>query len=58
MSPLHVNPIRKVKIRRIHFNVVLLLFSSGVLCAHYYFPQHEAHVGFATNLLFLMNPED
>lgn len=56
LSPVHLPPIKRVKVKRSHYRVLLASCSCVVLIAHYYTPEHEAHVGLALNLLFVIDP--
>jgi len=56
LSPLHLPPVKKVKVKRAHYRMILAASSCVALIAHYYIPDHEAKVAFALNLLFIIDP--
>ncbi len=56
MSTLHLPPIKKVKVKRTHYRVCLVLSSGLILVFHYHWPDYETHMAFAVNLLFAVDP--
>lgn len=56
LSPIHLPPIKKIKVKRAHYRMVLVLSSGAILVCAVYAPEHEMHVAFATNLLFALDP--
>lgn len=56
LSPLNLPPVRKVKVKRTHYRVLLGLFSMIVFAAHHYWPDYEVHLALALNALFVIDP--
>lgn len=56
ISPVHLPPIKKVKVKRTHYRLLLFTISGVVLIAHHYAPDYDAHMAFAVNLLFIIDP--
>lgn len=56
MSKLHLPPIKKVKVKRTHYRVCLVLTSGLILVFHYHWPEYESHMALAVNLLFAVDP--
>ena len=56
LSPVHLPPIKRVKVKRTHYRLLLFTISCVVLIAHHYMPEHDAYYGFALNLLFVIDP--
>lgn len=56
LSPVHLPPIKKVKVKRTHYRLMLFTASCVVLTAHHYIPEHDDKVAFALNLLFIIDP--
>ncbi len=59
-SPMHLPPVKKVTVKRMHYRLLLLAASGVMLVVHYYAPDFEsrygAHLAFAVNLLFIIDP--
>lgn len=56
MSKLHLPPVHRVKVRKTHYRLCLVMASGLILCFHYYWPDYESHMAFAVNLLFAVDP--
>jgi hypothetical protein len=56
ISPVHLPPIKKVKVKRTHYRLLLFTTSCVVLIAHHYVPEHDDKLAFALNLLFVIDP--
>jgi hypothetical protein len=56
MSKLHLPPVHKVKVRRTHYRLCLVLSSGLILVFHYKWPEFESHMALAVNLLFAVDP--
>lgn len=56
MSQLHLPPIHRVKVKKVHYRTCLFLASGMILCFHYYLPEYESHMAVAVNLLFVVDP--
>lgn len=56
MSSVHLHPIKKIEVKRKHYRVILVVCAGGIWLTHEYFPDHEMHVAFLTNLLFAFDP--
>lgn len=56
-SPLRVLcPVRRVKIRKFHYRILLVVGGVVIYCAHVYFPEFEIHVVVAVNTMFALDP--
>lgn len=55
MVDLHC-PVKKVKVKRTHYRLILFSFSTVALYAHYYLPEHESHLAYLVNVLFVVDP--
>jgi len=56
LSPLRLPPIKRVKVKRTHYRLTLFFISCVALTTHFYMPDFEAHLAFALNLLFIVDP--
>ena len=56
ISPIHLPPVHKVRIKKRHYRLVLLVGSTAIVVVHYYAPNYEAHLGWALNILFIIDP--
>jgi hypothetical protein len=56
LSKLHPPPLHRVKVRKTHYRVCLIVSSGLVLVFHYKWPEYEAHMGFMVSLLFAVDP--
>lgn len=56
LSPIHLPPLHRIKIRRTHYRMTLIFASGCIFMANRYAPAYEAHVAFATNFLFAIDP--
>jgi hypothetical protein len=56
LSKVHLPPVKRVKVKRTHYRLILFCSSCVLLVAHRYTPDYEAHVAWALNLLFIIDP--
>ena len=50
------HPIHKVKVKRFHYRLLLIMSSGAILWVHYKAPDFEAHSALLVNLLFAVDP--
>lgn len=56
-SPIHVLcPIKRIKVRRLHYRVLLVTGGVVIYACHVYFPEFEIHVVVLVNTLFALDP--
>lgn len=56
LSPIHLPPIRRIKVKRTHYRAILGVASVLIFVAHAYIPDYEAHMALAVNMLFIVDP--
>lgn len=56
ISPIHLPPVHKIKVKRTHYRLILICAAGGVWICHELSPGYEMHVAFLTNALFALDP--
>lgn len=56
LSPIHLPAATRIKVKKTHYKVILVVGSTLIVVVHHYYPQYEAHVSYALNILFIVDP--